>query len=63
MPKPSTPGAGGAYRYDDETQSFQLLEATDDPLAPPNPYEPEPDPTPEPEPDPETPPDPDPEET
>lgn len=37
MPALSTPGAGGAYRYDPETDSYVLLEATADDLAPAHP--------------------------
>ena len=36
MSKP-TPGAGGAYRYDPETDRYVLLEATADDLAPAHP--------------------------
>ena len=35
-----TPGAGGAYRYDHVTDSYVLLEATADDLAPPHPLAP-----------------------
>lgn len=35
-----TPGAGGAYLYDPETDSYLLVDRLDDPIAPPHPFDP-----------------------